>query len=397
MRKLFSASFPSAIFLLTQRLTAHLRSVGAASGRLWRSLPPSRRRRLRWLLLPWALGALAGVPPAALALLPLALPLSLAGAVLLPPSGHYPLSAGLGAWAQTLAPGGDGHLPLLLWFRYPDAAGDLEGLSALSAPWRTLRLLRGLGRALAAALASAAEAPEPLDVAAVTLLSALAETLATLLPLTLATLAPELSSAGPGLRPRAAEALALLLQGYALQGEMANGLLFALLPWLGTTLLALAVSLPQLYHTLPPALRAWRLWRIAPERATLLPAFEHWCRSHPFPGAGAGDQATWAADYFIPYFAHLQRWLTGPLARELNGYLAFGDSPGPLGTLEAWVESSALASGLAERFLALATALCGEHPQLSPLLGLWLALALWPPLRWLVVTLVHYPERRRQP
>lgn len=61
------------------------------------------------------------------------------------------------------------------------------------------------------------------------------------------------------------------------------------------------------------------------------------------------------------------------------------------------MESSALASGLAERFLALATALCGEHPQLSPLLGLWLALALWPPLRWLVVTLVHYPERRRQP
>lgn len=230
MRKLFSASFPSATFLLTQRLTAHLRSVGPALGRRWNALPPSRRRRLRWLLLPWALGALAGAPAAALALLPLALPLSLLGATLLPPSGHYPLSAGLGAWAQTLAPGGDGHLPLLLWFRYPGAAGDLEGLSSLSAPWRTLRLLRGLVRALAAVLASAAEATEPLDVAAVTLLSALAETLATLLPLTLATLAPELSSAGPGLRPRAAEALALLLQGYALQGEMANGLLFALLP-----------------------------------------------------------------------------------------------------------------------------------------------------------------------
>jgi hypothetical protein len=108
----------------------------------------------------------------------------------------------------------------------------------------------------------------------VTLLSELARAAAAALPLTLATLAPELSAAGPGLASRAAEALALLLKGYALQGEMVSNLLFTLLPWLVTTLGALAASLPQLYHTLPRALRAWQIWHIAPGRADLLPAFE---------------------------------------------------------------------------------------------------------------------------
>jgi hypothetical protein len=113
MGKFFSTN--SAFFTsLATELRGGLHSAGATLVRRWSALPPSRRRRLRWLLLPLVLGALAGAPLAALALLPLALPLSLLGAALLPPPQGYPLSAGLGAWAQTLASGGDGHLPLLL-------------------------------------------------------------------------------------------------------------------------------------------------------------------------------------------------------------------------------------------------------------------------------------------